>query len=262
MFMNAIEKTIFDHYSNFYDLLYADKDYEAETAYILGLVKKYMPEASSILELGSGTGNYSSQFCRKGYQVHGIEQSTQMLAQSLEKNIQGFTAAEGDISHFELHERFDIAVSLFHVVSYLTRTDDLLSCFRNVAAHLKPGGCFIFDVWYSPAVYTLVPGPRVKSYEDEQVKIMRYAQPEMLCEENTVNVSFKIDIYDKAAQSSRQLMEVHAMRHFSTPEIDLLARLSGLKRVHSEEFLTRKDPGTDTWGVCYILKKDAATDTR
>jgi len=45
------------------------------------------------------------------------------------------------------------------------------------------------------------------------------------------------------------------MRHFSIPEIDLIARLTGFEMIHTEEFLTEKPASEETWGVCFVLKK-------
>jgi hypothetical protein len=45
------------------------------------------------------------------------------------------------------------------------------------------------------------------------------------------------------------------MRHFSIPEIGLLAEHTGFKILKTEEFLTASDPSERTWGVCIILKK-------
>ena len=36
---------IFEKYAKYYDLLYKDKDYKAESEYISSLIKKYMPKA-------------------------------------------------------------------------------------------------------------------------------------------------------------------------------------------------------------------------
>jgi hypothetical protein len=49
--------------------------------------------------------------------------------------------------------------------------------------------------------------------------------------------------------------ETHPMRHFSLPEIDLLASMCGFECISAEEFLSGKTAGEDTWGVCVTLKK-------
>lgn len=45
------------------------------------------------------------------------------------------------------------------------------------------------------------------------------------------------------------------MRHFSEPEIELLGYATHFEILRTEAFLTKKNPSTDTWGVCCILKK-------
>jgi hypothetical protein len=45
------------------------------------------------------------------------------------------------------------------------------------------------------------------------------------------------------------------MRHFSLPELDLLAEASGFERISAEEWLTRDPPSEAIWGVCLVLRK-------
>jgi hypothetical protein len=45
------------------------------------------------------------------------------------------------------------------------------------------------------------------------------------------------------------------MRHFSIPEIELLAKLTGFEIIKTEEFLSGETPGPNTWGVCFVLSK-------
>ena len=82
---------VFDEYARYYDLLYQDKDYQAEADYVAGLIRRFHPEARSILELGSGTGIHASLLAKKGFTVHGVERSPEMLARSrmLLENAQG-----------------------------------------------------------------------------------------------------------------------------------------------------------------------------
>ena len=68
-----------------------------------------------------------------------------------------------------------------------------------------------------------------------------------------VNYNFFVkNLYDN---STTQFKETHSMRHFSIPEIDILAEISGFQRLDAQEFLTKKIPSENTWGVCVTLKK-------
>ena len=245
----------FKAYSHYYDLLYNDKNYKVESDYIIKKIHSFSPDASSILELGSGSGSHASCFCATGFEVTGIERSPEMVAQSLQKNISGFTPIVGDIVATSLPKTFDVVLSLFHVISYLTATESVIQCFKNTNHHLKTKGIFIFDVWYSPAVYFQKPETRVKRLEDNDVTIVRIAESEMINEQNVVNVNFEVIIKDKNNSQTQTIHELHPMRHFSIPEIALLAELSGFELLLAEEFLTEKSPSNATWGVCFILKK-------
>ena len=66
-------------YARHYDLLYADKDYAAEAAYIRDLLKRWTPGGTRLLELGSGTGRHANLLAGMGYSVHGVERSAAML---------------------------------------------------------------------------------------------------------------------------------------------------------------------------------------
>jgi SAM-dependent methyltransferase len=242
-------------YSRYYDLLYQDKDYETETQYLLQLMRSFRGGAKELLELGCGTGNHAAVLCREGYRVTGLERSGDMVTRANNKGIEGFRAEQGDITNFTVNATFDVALSLFHVVSYLESNTDLLSCFNAVNRHLNAGGIFIFDVWYSPAVYHLQPRTRVKRIEDELIKVTRVAEPEIHVNEQVVDVNYEILIQNKLTGITESHKEKHPMRHFNMAEIDLLARLTGFDMLRAEEFATGKPPGKDTWSVCFILQK-------
>ncbi len=245
------------NYGRYYDLLYRDKNYEAEADYVSGLIRSASPGAKEILELGSGTGKHAALLCRKGMQVTGIERSAAMAEISNRKKVNGFRAVVGDISDFQLNQKFDAAISLFHVISYLNSNQQLVSCFKLVNQHLNADGLFIFDTWYSPAVYIQKPETRIKRIEDGKVKVIRLAEPVVHYNENVVEVNFEIIVQNKETGATETFREKHPMRHFSIPEIDLLARLTGFELLKAEEFLTGASADENTWGVCFVLKKKA-----
>ena len=244
---------IFTDYSRYYDLLYKDKDYIGETNYILTVLNKQGITQGELLEYGSGTGKHGHLLAERGYQVHGIERSAEMTCRAVIGD--GFTCQEGNICTVQLGRTFDAVLSLFHVISYQVSNSDLTAVFARAAEHLLPGGIFIFDFWYSPAVYTQRPTVRVKRMEDDELEMTRLAEPAVWPNENRVDVHYTIFARQKTSGIMQITNEVHSMRHFSLPEIDLLANQNSFKRIGAEEFLTGKPPGNDTWGVCVTLQK-------
>ncbi len=245
----------FNAYGKYYDLLYKDKDYEMESEYVIELINRYHPETSTILELGSGSGAHARYLCQQGYRVTGLERSQEMVEEARRKKLPGFTPLQADITDFSLDNSFHTAISLFHVVSYLTETPALIQTFESTARHLATNGIFIFDVWYTPAVLTLRPETRIKRMSDADVQIIRIAESSMDINRNIVDVSYEVHVKEMSTGRIETIQETHPMRHFSVPEIDLLARHTGFELLRAEEFNTSLVPTAYTWGVCFILRK-------
>lgn len=245
--------TVFDAYGRYYDLLYRDKDYIGEAAYIQGLLNRHGIAQGDLLEFGSGTGKHGCLLAAQGYTVHGIERSQEMVARA--ETAPGFSCQRGDIAHTVMGRAFDAVVSLFHVISYQTTNEQVCAVFANAAAHLAAGGLFVFDFWYTPAVHAQRPAVRVKRMVDDRVAITRIAEPTIYPNENRVDVDYTVFARDLETGAMTTLNETHPMRHFSLPEIDLLAESHGFVRLAAEEFLSGKVPGEDTWGVCVVLKR-------
>jgi len=244
---------VFDAYSSYYDLLYKDKDYMGEASYIQSLLNRHGIVDGQLLEFGSGTGKHGRLLATQGYKVHGIERSARMVAES--ETTAGFTCQEGDIALTRIGHKYDAVLSLFHVISYQTSNAQLQSVFANAAAHLNQQGLFIFDFWYSPAVYAQRPVVRVKKMSNSQIEITRIAEPLIHPNENRVDVNYTIYARDLVTDLVQTMTETHPMRHFTLPEIDILAGVHGFERIAAEELISGKVPSENTWGVCVILKR-------
>lgn len=244
---------VFDQYSRYYNLLYRDKDYAAETGYLRDLLARHGIRSGDILEFGSGTGKHGRLLTEHGFNVHGIERSAEMVA--LANQTDGFTCEVGDILTARMGRTYDAVLSLFHVVSYQTTNEQVKAVLASAYEHLEPGGLFIFDIWYTPAVYAQGCTVRVKRMADSEVEITRVAEPEILPNENRVNVHYTVFSRQRADGVMHVLHETHGMRHFSIPEIDFAAEAAGFHRIAAEEFLTANAPGENTWGVCFVLKR-------
>ncbi|WP_293789525.1 class I SAM-dependent methyltransferase [uncultured Pedobacter sp.] len=245
----------FNLYSQYYDLLYQDKDYGAEADYLHQLINRYRPKSTSILELGSGTGKHANLLAEKNYNILGLERSAEMVEIANRTKTKNVDFKIADITEFQTNQSFDVAVSLFHVISYLTDNQSLINTFKNVHRHLNENGLFIFDVWHSSAVNFQVPEKRTKTLQNEVIQVTRHANPIIDTEQNIVEVNYTIKVKDLEDGTTFHIEESHPMRHFSKPEIELLAYATGFEVIHKEEFLTKAIPSAETWGVCYILKK-------
>ncbi len=253
--------TVFGAYAQYYDALYYDKNYDAETNYLDALIKQFAPQARSIFELGCGTGRHALALAQKGYDVHGIDLSDQMLTQAEALRAENSTFSNnlsfsvGDLRTVRLTKKFDVVASLFHVMSYQTTNAELQAAFQTAAAHVNAGGLFVFDFWYGPAVLTIGSDVRVKRIETDMVKVTRVAEPESQEANNCVNVNFTIFVHDKTLNTTTELHEKHCMRYLFKPELEELFEQHGFELVAFEEWLTGNQQVSSSWGVCAVGRK-------
>lgn len=239
-------------YSRCYDLLYGDKHYAQEAAYVHRLLKcAGIPENASLLELGSGTGRHAALLAGIGYHVVGVERSAAMLAQAMARAAakESPSFAEGDVRSVRLGRKFAAVISLFHVVSYMTTDDDLFAMIDTIGEHLDPGGRFLFDIWFTPAVLWQRPESRIKKAEDEHTKVTRFANSEIDFPSNIVTVHYTTVTEDKQTGEIVTQEEAHPMRHFGLPELRLILARSGLTLDFAEAWLTGGAPSSDSWSV-------------
>lgn len=244
---------IFDAIGEYYDLLYEKKDYLAEANYVDSLIRKFSDKTSTILEFGCGTGKHAKFLSNKGYKIHGIDRSKSMINLA-PKNI-GVKFEVGDIRKINLKKEFDAILSLFHVFSYQIDNSSVLALLSNASNHLKKNGIFIFDIWYSPAVLSIGPSNRILKLENNNVEIIRIAEPKIFPNQNLVEVNYQFFVKNKLNNKWHNFKEIHPMRHFSLPELSFFAEKNGLSIINSEELNTGADPSKDTWGICLVMKK-------
>jgi len=253
--------TVFGGYARYYDLLYRDKDYRGETEFVERLIRMHAPDARRVLELGCGTGIHGAILAEKGYDVVGIDRSEDMLNAAAQR-VAGLPPAiakrvrfiRGDVRDFQVEGRFDAVVSLFHVLSYQLTNDDLRAVFTKVKAHLAPGGVFIFDCWYGPAVLTDRPAIRVKRFADDSTSVTRIAVPTLHPNLNRVDIQFQLFVKDNGSGTVEELSELHQMRYLFRPELELLAAAAGLRIESCGAWMSDREPDFSTWYVYFVVK--------
>ena len=171
------------------------------------------------LEFAIGTGRIALPLSARGIPVHGIELSEAMVAKLRDKpggDEIGVTI--GDIASATVDGSFSLVFLVFNTIMNLTTQAAQVACFRNAAAHLRPGGCFVIEVMV-PELRRLPPGETFHVFTG-------------------AGDSWGIDEYDVANQG---LVSHHldvadgTLERFSVPfryvwpaELDLMAELAGM----------------------------------
>ena len=139
-----------------------DDDSELFDPQVLEPVIDFLAELAGsgrALELGIGTGRIALPLVQRGVEVHGIDLSEAMVAKLLAKPGGGDIGVTiGDFATTKVDGSFALAYVVFNTIMNLTTQEAQVACFRNVAAHLEPRGCFVVEVTV-PALRRL---PRVR----------------------------------------------------------------------------------------------------
>jgi|SRR5215471_6179663 len=247
-------------YADAYDTLYKDKDYIEESRLIDRLLQAYgTGPVRTVLDLGCGTGTHALTLAQRGYQVVGVDRSAGMLESARKKalscQIDGKADFhQGDICSFQVAQSFDASLMMFAVLGYQLENRDVLAALQAARKHLRPGGLFIFDVWYGPAVLRQGPSERVKLTPTESGQILRVASGELDIGRHLCKVSYRLWKIE-GDRLVRQSEETHFMRYFFPLELDLFLECSGFLPMRLGAFPEfDRHPDTTTWNVLGLAR--------
>jgi SAM-dependent methyltransferase len=201
------------------------------------------------LELGIGTGRIALPLARRGVPVHGIDLSRAMVDRLRAKpDGDAIGVTIGDFATTKVDGTFSVAYLVFNTIMNLTTQAEQVACFRNVAAHLEPGGRFVIEVMI-PDLRKLPAGQTVVPFH---VSPTRWA----------------FDAYDVATQEmSSNYIEVvdgrgeyHSIpfRYVWPAELDLMAQLAGLSLCERWDGWTREPFTSESGRHVSIWEKPAA----
>jgi SAM-dependent methyltransferase len=118
-----------------------------------------------VLELGIGTGRLALPLSRRGIRVCGIDLSPAMVEQlRSQSGSSDIDVTIGDFATTMVTGTFTLAYLVRNTIMNLTTQDAQVACFRNVAAHLEPNGCFVIEV-IIPPWQRVTPGETVVPFD-------------------------------------------------------------------------------------------------
>jgi len=172
------------------------------------------------LELGIGTGRIALPLAQRGVPVHGIELSKAMAARLRAKpGGEDIGVTIGDFATTTVDGTFSVAYLVWNTIMNLTTQAAQVACFRNVAAHLEPGGCFVIEVGV-PDLQRLPPGETIRAFHVSETR-------------------WGLDEYDVASQGltshhfeivDGRLERISIPFRYAWPsEFDLMAELGGMR---------------------------------
>jgi SAM-dependent methyltransferase len=175
------------------------------------------------LEFAVGTGRIALPLAERGVPVTGIDNSEPMLAQLREKpGAERVEALAGDMATTRVDGEFTLVYLVFNTIFNLTTQDGQVACFENAAAHLGGGGRFVIEARV-PELQRLPLGQTVLPWRADPDGFSYYVYDVV-----TQRLSGRhYDIEDERIRASPI-----EMRYVWPSELDLMARIAGLRLEH------------------------------
>jgi SAM-dependent methyltransferase len=242
-------------YAAAYDLLYQDKDYAAECDQIEVAFRLHgLGPVRRVLDLGCGTGGHAVLLAERGYEVVGVDRAPEMLRHA-RKRAPSARFELADIASLDLGERFDAVLMMFAVLGYHAGNADVAGALASVRRHLRPGGLFVSDVWYGPAVLAERPSERIKVTDgSDGGQVIRVASSELDARRHVCLVRYHVWRLE-GQRVAVEIREQHRMRFFFPLELELflgnanleLVRLGGFPDLDAE-------PGSGSWNAGVVAR--------
>jgi SAM-dependent methyltransferase len=243
-------------YTNFayiYDKLMYDVDYKKWADYIEKVFAKNGIKPSLVLDLGCGTGNFTMEMARRGYEMIGIDISADMLscAKSKAENEKlDILYLNQDMTQFELYGTVDAIVCMMDSVNYITSKNDVKRLFKLVNNYLNPAGLFIFDInTYYKFDKTL--DKNVFYDVGEEITYIwenSFDKRRGICE-------FDLTFFVKEGEYYNRYEEIHFERAYTHPEITDFIEYSEMKLVSIYDELSFKTPGADSVRNFFVCRE-------
>jgi SAM-dependent methyltransferase len=191
-------------------------DAEVDVEAVAETVELLAGLGSSALEFAIGTGRVALPLAEHGVRVAGIDMSRAMVARLRAKpGGDRIDVTIGDFSSTRVDGDFDLVYLVFNTIMNLTSQQAQVACFRNAAAHLRPGGRFLIETM-QPELRRLPPGQNLVPFRDGPRE-------------------WAFDRYDVATQQmssnylSREAFNSIPFRYVWPSELDLMAQMAGLE---------------------------------
>ena len=248
--MGAYEK-----FAQVYDLFMDNIDYEEWADYITDHLKKYGIEDGLVLELGCGTGTMTGLLADRGYDMIGVDNSGEMLAEAMEKRMesgQDILYLQQDMQEFELYGTVRAIVSVCDCVNYVTEKNELQEVFRLVNNYLDPKGMFIFDLNTRYKYEQMGETTIAENREEASFIWDNYYDPEEEINE------YELAIFIPEGEDSdlyRKFEEVHYQRAYDLAMVRRLLEEAGMEFVTAYDAFTKDVPKPESERI-YVVARE------
>lgn len=244
----------YDVFSEFYDKLTDNVDYENRAQYILRLFKKYGSAPSLLLDLACGTGSFSLSFAKKGIEVIGVDPSPEMLSiaqnKSVSEGLDVFFLCQ-KAEELNLMGTVDGIICCLDSLNHITDYKNLCKAFEKAALYLESGGLFVFDVNTVYKHQKVLSGETFVFDEDDIYCVWQNSE----CDSKN-RVDIKLDFFTQNENGTfNRVSEEFSERAYDNAEIQKALQNSGFETLEILGDMSENQPTETEERIYYVAKR-------
>ena len=244
----------YGRFAGVYDVFMDNVNYREWADYIIETLAQDGIRDGLVLELGCGTGTVTEMLADAGYDMIGIDNSEEMLAEAMEKRVesgQDILYLLQDMQEFELYGTVRAVVSVCDSLNYITDRDELRHVFELVNNYLDPEGIFLFDMNTVHKYRDLLGDTTIAENRDEGSFIWdnSYDEEEGLnYYELAVFLPREDGLYEKSE-------EVHCQKAYPQEEIETLIKEAGMELLAVYDAYTLNPATEDSERLFFVARE-------
>jgi SAM-dependent methyltransferase len=213
----------------FYDSLTAHHNYEDVATMVEQMLDRHGRPGRRMLDVACGTGKSFLPLARRGYDVTACDVSPEMLERARTKASGDTELVLADMRALPRLGAFDFVTCIDEPINYLLEATEVERTFASVAANLRPGGLFLFDLNTVRAFRTIF--AQDDCYEQEDWLFVWRGHGDASTAPGACS-GFTIEAFSERPDGGwARYSNQHLQRHYPADEVPALLAGAGLERV-------------------------------
>jgi ubiquinone/menaquinone biosynthesis C-methylase UbiE len=226
----------FHQVAPYYDELMKPVPYRMWTAYYLLLLAHQGIKIRNVLDVACGTGTMCELLTEEGFQMTGVDISADMIERARKKATKKKLPIRYEVADactMKLGGMFEGALSFFDSLNNIVDPTDLERAFQRVAAHLPPGGSFIFDL-NTPYAF------EAKLFDQENLKPSAKLRYKWVGDWNPDTKIIRVDM--QFWRKDQHFEETHIQRAYEQEEVEPMLERAGFGQIRAFHSYTLNPP--------------------
>lgn len=247
----------FKDYAKIFDVIYKNKDYQAECDFLENIFKRYSRKpVRKILDIACGTGNHIIPLAERGFKIAAQDKSCDML-ESAKRKCQNKKLKVSFIGclpmqQFKSKEKFDAVIAMFSSIDYVLKLKELKQAFLNMRNCLKKDGLLVFDFWNRSCVDKSFMPYKRKVFQSQNEKIVRISKTSLNRKTSVATVNFICDYFvDKKLVA--KINELHKLKYYDIRRMLRILESCGFRVLGAFPFMSwEKKISNQDWNISIV----------